>query len=102
MPDMQVDILDKGGGLVARPDFVYLDRKLVIEAHSRLWHEGKEARDSDVVRDEDLRREGFDVLYVTWADATIYRDRTIALIERRYHGLEDDSRAPWRAQLLLS
>lgn len=101
MPELQHRIFDEAG-FVARPDFVYVEEKLVIEAHSRLWHEGKHARDVDMARDARLRRAGFEVLYVTWPDATQYRDRTAALIRRRLGGEAPELRGPERALVLLS
>ena len=101
MPELQHKIFDDDS-FVARPDFVYVKEKLVIEAHSRLWHEGKHARDVDAERDARLRRAGFDVLYVTWADATQYRDRTAALIARRLQGESLELNGPERALVLLS
>ncbi len=83
IPCLQYAITDAAGGFVARPDFVYVREKLAIEAHSKLWHEGAEATRSDRTRDDKMRREGFDVMYVTWGDATQYADRTLARIATR-------------------
>lgn len=101
MPELQHRIFDEEG-LVARPDFVYLEQGLVIEAHSRLWHEGKRVRDDDAARDARLRRAGFSVVYVTWPDATQYRDRTASLIARRLEGDSGELTGPERALVLLS
>ena len=102
LPELQHAIVDAAGRFVARPDFVYVDQKLIIEAHSRLWHEGHEKRDSDARRDMSLRMLGFDILYVTWPDATHYRDRTAAIIRERLDGNRPELRGPERAHLLLS
>ena len=95
MPKLQHEILDAAGTFVARPDFLYAEEKLVIEAHSRLWHEGQEMTESDRIRENRIRAEGFDVMYVTWGDATQYADRTLDRIaakleeRRRLLGLSE-------------
>ena len=102
LPRLQHKIYDADGRFVARPDFVYVEPKLIIEAHSRLWHEGKQARDADLERDRRLRGLGFDTMYVTWPDATQYADRTSRLIARRLEGIDNELRGSERAHLLLS
>lgn len=102
MPQLQHRIFDEGGEFVARVDFCYPESKLIIEAHSRLWHEGKHAQLVDSRREERLRALGFEVLYVTWADATQYKDRTAAQIARRLGGVSTHLRDSERARLLLS
>lgn len=102
MPELQHRIYDDQGVFVARVDFCYPREKLIVEAHSRLWHEGKEARTADLKRDARVRDLGFEVLYVMWADATQYRDRTAAQILRRLEGERSQLRDSERAQLLLS
>lgn len=100
-PKLQYAIHRRDGSFVAQPDFVYPEEKLVIEAHSRLWHEGLEFRTKDAARDRSLRREGFDVLYVTWADATRYRERTLAIIDEYLEGGRGPLAEADRRHLLL-
>ena len=102
LPEIQQPLYDSQGRFLARPDFIYPDVRLVIEAHSRLWHEGAEARASDAERDERLRAADYDVLYVTWIDATQYRERTLGLIRRFLEEPHSELRASHRSQLLLS
>ena len=100
-PKLQYPIHGRDGSFIAQPDFVYPKEKLVIEAHSRLWHEGLEFRTKDATRDRKLRREGFDVLYVTWADATRYRERTLAIIDEYLEGRRGSLGEADRSHLLL-
>ena len=86
MPQLQWPIRDGVGGFVARPDFVWPAERLVVEGHSRLWHEGLVARRSDALRHDRLVACGYRVLYVTWADATRYGDATLKLIRRALEG----------------
>ncbi|MDQ3940431.1 MAG: DUF559 domain-containing protein, partial [Actinomycetota bacterium] len=100
MPELQYEIRDQSGGVVARPDFVYPTEKVIIEGHSRLWHEGKAAQDEDLARHENLMRLGYRILYVTLIDVTQYPERTIARIRRMLDGA--DSRASSGAQMWSS
>lgn len=81
MPLIQHEIFDEAGSSVARPDFLYPNEKLIIEGHSRLWHEGKAATDNDGDRQRRLEALDHKLMYVTWADATVYASRTIRRIE---------------------
>jgi hypothetical protein len=79
-PELQVTIHDERGRVAGRPDFLYSDQKLIVEAHSRLWHEGSELEAGDRQRHERLVRLGFDFVYVTWADAWHRRAATVTRI----------------------
>lgn len=81
MPLIQPEVRDEQGAIVAQPDFLYAAERLVIEGHSRLWHEGKAATDGDQARQKRLEALDHKVMYVTWADATVYGSRTIHRIE---------------------
>lgn len=76
-PCVQFEVRDHQGLFVARPDFVYPEAKLVIEGHSKLWHTGYEASETDAKRHFDLESLGHRVLYATWADATRYRKQLV-------------------------
>lgn len=102
LPALQHRIFDNGGAFVARVDFCYVEEKVIIEAHSRMWHEGKQAQETDLMRDSRLRALGFDILYVMWPDATQYKERTAAQIMRRLEGERSHLRDLKRVQLLLS
>lgn len=82
LPRLQHEIRDGFGYVIARPDFFYPEANLAIEGHSRLWHSGPAATDSDRAREARLLEEGIRVVYIGWADAVTHADRTIALIHR--------------------
>ncbi len=90
-PELQHEIFDDAGRFVARPDFVYPAEKLVVEAHSKLWHDNKEVASHDAAKYRRLKDLGYEVAYVTWADATEYSTGTLRKIEvlldsRRWRG----------------
>lgn len=76
VPQLQYEIFDSGGRFVARPDFVYPTEKLVLEAHSKLWHEGRAFAERDQIKHSKLVELGYRILYVTWADATRFAEGT--------------------------
>ncbi len=80
-PVLQLSIYDRAG-FVARPDFVWPEQRLVVEGHSKLWHESVAVQKKDRQKCERLASLGYRTLYVTWADATTFRTRTIQAIER--------------------
>ena len=88
MPELQYPIYDEHGDFVARPDFVWPREKVVVEGHSKLWHEGLVAKQSDEKRHRRLCGVGCRVLYVTWADATTFAD---AALDQMRQLLEDRS-----------
>lgn len=81
-PSLQAEIRDDQGFFIARVDFVYPDEKLVVEGHSRLWHEGLEVTKRDLTKHDRLEEAGYRIVYVTWADATQHAEATAALIRR--------------------
>lgn len=85
LPDLQLVIRDQRG-FVARPDFVWPEKKVVVEAHSRLWHENEETKASDGDKHERLVALGYQVLYVTWVDATTLAASTVEGIEKALRG----------------
>jgi very-short-patch-repair endonuclease len=52
-----------------RLDLAFPGVKLGIEAHSRKYHFGRKAEQSDHVRDLELAASGWEVIYVTWSMA---------------------------------
>lgn len=94
MPELQLSLYDERGGLIARPDFVYPEQRLVIEGHSRLFHTGHEFEEADRIRHERLRGSAHEVMYVSWSDATRYRESTVRTIEKK---LIERGWKPWVA-----
>ncbi|HET7481226.1 MAG TPA: type IV toxin-antitoxin system AbiEi family antitoxin domain-containing protein [Actinomycetota bacterium] len=81
VPKLQHEIRDDHGNFVARPDFVYPGQKVVIEAHSKLWHGGVSSHLRDAQRHRSMESLGFEIVYATFSDATRYRRQFGALVE---------------------
>lgn len=81
MPKLQHTIRDRYGNFVARPDFVYVEEKLIIQGHSKQWHWGEAAESKDLAQHNQLSGLGYRVIYATWADATRYPDQLIGTID---------------------
>lgn len=77
LPVLQMNIHDERGRFVARPDFVWPHARLIVEGHSKLWHDNLVVEERDRRRHEALISLGYRILYITWADATAYRESTI-------------------------
>jgi len=59
------------------PDFRWPDRRLIVEADGRIWHDNKLAREDDADRQALLEMHGERVVRVTWEQAISDRPRTI-------------------------
>ena len=62
------------------PDFRWPDKRLVIEADSRQWHDHRLAREDDAERQARLEAAGERVIRVTWRQAIARPAQTIARI----------------------
>ena len=82
MPELQFEIRDPAGVFVARPDFLYPEFGLAIEAHSRKWHLADEVAFRDASRHNDLTALGLRVLYVTHADVVERPEATLLRVEK--------------------
>ena len=82
LPKPQMEIFDTRGRFVARPDFVYPDEQIVVEGHSRLWHDGVEISKNDRRKQRLLEALGYRIVYATWVDVTRNRRATAHLIRR--------------------
>ena len=80
-PTLQMSLMDSAGRFIARPDFVYPEWKVVVEGHSRRWHEGDEVESKDRAKHERLVSEGYEVIYVTWADAIRFHEGVVNRVE---------------------
>ncbi len=70
-PEQQVDIHDERGRLVARVDFPFRERRLVVEFDAAMKYAGADGREALVAekrREDALRRLGYRVVRLTWAD----------------------------------
>jgi uncharacterized protein DUF559 len=73
----------KAGGRTMEVDFIWPDRKLVVEADGRRFHDHDLAFDRDRRRDRDLGQAGYQALRVTWKHLEQEPDETIAAIRAR-------------------
>ena len=85
MPQLQVPLYDSSG-FIGRPDFVWLDEKVVLEAHSFLWHDNELVKRSDREKHDRLVAAEWRVLYATWVDVTTFGPTTLRLIEAALNG----------------
>jgi len=74
-PDVNVAMILDGRRVV--PDFRWPDRRLIVEADGRIWHDNKLAREDDADRQALLEMHGERVVRVTWEQAISDRPRTI-------------------------
>ncbi len=82
LPSKQVTL---GGELpVGRVDFVYRDKRIVIEADSRKHHSALLDADRDRWRDLDLAADGFVVVRVTWRQLVDEPVRFVRALERLF------------------
>jgi hypothetical protein len=82
-PLCQVPIHD-GDEFLARPDFVYLDRRLALQAQSARWHFGHGRQVADDWQTNRLIAAGWTVLRFWWEDVTERPDEVVSLIVRAY------------------
>lgn len=68
---------------IARPDFVYAQARLAIEAESYRYHAGKAAWEHDLARRNRLIGHGFDVVHVTARQIARRDPSVIELIRRK-------------------
>jgi putative AbiEi antitoxin of type IV toxin-antitoxin system/uncharacterized protein DUF559 len=73
-PDVNVPIMLDGRRLV--PDFRWPDRRLIVEADGRAWHDNKVAREDDAERQAVLEAHGERVVRVSWEQAVSHAAQT--------------------------
>ena len=74
-PDVNVAMRLDARRLV--PDFRWPDRRLIVEADSRTWHDNKLAREDDAERQALLEAHGERIVRVTWEQAISDRTQTM-------------------------
>ena len=74
-PDVNVPMSLDGRRVI--PDFRWPERRLIVEADSRTWHDNKLAREDDAERQALLEAHGERVVRVTWKQAVSSRAQTI-------------------------
>jgi hypothetical protein len=68
LPDPETNafiVLDDGGPPL-RADFVWRDRKIIVEADSERWHASRQRMETDRRRDQRLTAAGWRVIRTTW------------------------------------
>jgi hypothetical protein len=78
-PDVNVPIVLEGRRLV--PDFRWPDRRLIVEADGRAWHDNKLAREDDAERQALLEAHGERVVRVSWEQAVSRAAQTIRRLQ---------------------
>jgi len=78
-PDVNVPIVLDGRRLV--PDFRWPDRRLIVEADGRAWHDNKLAREDDAERQALLEAHGERVVRVSWEQAVSHAAQTMRRLQ---------------------
>lgn len=78
-------VIAEGGKFVARPDFVYPDQKVAVEADSQRWHTSRVAWQRELRRRNELAKLGWIIIHVTNDD-----------LKKRPNGIIDDIRTVLR------
>jgi very-short-patch-repair endonuclease len=66
IPEPEVNVLLEAGGRQYRPDFLWRDAGLIVEADSRRFHDTDSAFSSDRQREQRLQLAGWRVTRCTW------------------------------------
>jgi hypothetical protein len=70
-PYVRNDLVELGGGRFATGDLHFRGLGVLVELHSRTWHEQRLAMDDDRRRDQQALAAGFVVFRVTWRHVTV-------------------------------
>jgi hypothetical protein len=65
-PECNAVIVLPDGGPPIRPDFVWRDQRIIVEADSRKWHGSRQRMEIDRRRDQRLIAAGWRVIRTTW------------------------------------
>jgi len=79
-PQTQRVITDSDGGFIARVDFCWPERRLVVEADGYAYHSDRAAYRRDRERLNQLERLGWRVLRFTWEDVRGRPEHVVALV----------------------
>ena len=77
-PEVNPGLLLDGSKVI--PDFLWRDRRVVVEADGAAWHDHKLAREHDVARQATLEAHGYRLVRVTWTQAVEHPHQTLARI----------------------
>lgn len=79
-PESQVSLTDVRGRFLCRVDFLFREQRLVVECDGRKWHDPDDARELDRVRANELEREAWRLLRVTWNEVVHQPDHVAELV----------------------
>jgi hypothetical protein len=65
-PDCNAVIVLPDGGPPIRPDFVWREQRVIVEADSKKWHSSRQRQEIDRRRDQRLTAAGWTVIRTTW------------------------------------
>lgn len=72
-------------------DFVWIDRRVIVETDGYRYHRGKAAFEDDRARDLELRALGYEVVRLSYRQVTEEPERVAAVLRGALRG-----RASWR------
>ena len=76
------------------PDFRWPGQRLVLEADGAAFHDGEVARDDDAIRQALLEAHGERVIRVTWEQAVVHPEQTLARIRAAGAPLQTATTSP--------
>lgn len=83
-PQRQFEVMAQGR--TWRVDLAWPRQRVAVEAHSKRWHFGRAATDHDNARDLALAAAGWEVLYLTWAQAqepSLFLEQLRSVLDQR-------------------
>ncbi len=81
-PERQVYLDPHDGGPMVRADFLWREKRLIIETDSARFHGTRSSFESDRRRDQRLILAGWRVIRITWRQITERPDEVVALLRR--------------------
>ncbi len=83
-PELQVHIIGRGGGIIARVDFFWRGFDTIAEADGLLKYEGRADAVAELKRDRLLREAGYEVVHFTWKELFSDPARVAARIRQAF------------------
>jgi hypothetical protein len=79
-PELQVAVFGRGGGQIARVDFLWREYSVVAEADGLLKYQTGADAIAELKRDRLLREQGLDVIHFTWQELFSEPERVVSRI----------------------
>lgn len=83
-PELQANIIGRGGGIIARVDFLWRSFDTIAEADGLLKYDGRAEAIAELKRDRLLREAGFEVVHFTWKELFSEPARVAARIREAF------------------